>query len=48
MEVIWEDPKITASGQGLSGTEGAEVNGTVATFTDPDSSATASEYSATG
>src|SRR6266576_2511539 len=26
---------------------GAEVNGTVATFTDPDSSATASEYSAT-
>jgi hypothetical protein len=46
VEVIWEDAKITASGQNLSGTEGAEAKGTVATFTDPDTSATASEYSA--
>jgi hypothetical protein len=46
VEVIWEDPKITATGKNVSGTEGAEVNGTVATFTDPDTSATASEYSA--
>ncbi|MGH2854927.1 MAG: hypothetical protein ACRDLF_12140, partial [Solirubrobacteraceae bacterium] len=33
--------------QNLSGTEGAEASGTVATFTDPDLSATASEYAAT-
>jgi hypothetical protein len=46
VEVIWEDAKITATGQNLSGTEGAEAKGTVATFTDPDSSATASEYAA--
>ena len=46
VEVIWEDAKITASGQNLSGTEGAEANGTVATFTDPDTAATASEYAA--
>jgi Bacterial Ig-like domain (group 1) len=47
VEVIWEDATITATGQNLSGTEGAEASGTVATFTDPDKSATASEYSAT-
>ena len=47
VEVIWEDATITAAGQNLSGTEGAEASGTVATFTDPDKSATASEYSAT-
>jgi Bacterial Ig-like domain (group 1) len=47
VEVIWEDAKITASGQNLSGTEGAVASGTVATFTDPDTSATASEYAAT-
>jgi Bacterial Ig-like domain (group 1) len=46
VEVIWEDATITATGQSLSGTEGAEASGTVATFTDPDGSATASEYSA--
>lgn len=40
------DPKITAKGQSLSGTEGAEVSGAVATFTDPDVSAAPSEYSA--
>jgi hypothetical protein len=47
VDVIWEDAKIEAMGQNLSGTEGAEASGTVATFTDPDKSATASEYSAT-
>ncbi|HWX44867.1 MAG TPA: hypothetical protein VNY52_06060, partial [Solirubrobacteraceae bacterium] len=45
--VIWEDAKLeNATGQNLSGTEGAEASGTVAKFTDPDKSATASEYSA--
>jgi Bacterial Ig-like domain (group 1) len=44
---IWiEDPRIKATGQNPSGTEGAVASGTVATFTDPDLSATASEYSA--
>jgi hypothetical protein len=46
VEVIWEDAPIEATGQNLSGTEGAEASGTVAMFTDPDKSATASEYSA--
>jgi hypothetical protein len=46
VQVIWEDPKISAKGQNLSGTEGVEASGTVATFTDPDTSATAGEYSA--
>jgi Bacterial Ig-like domain (group 1) len=46
VDVIWEDAPITAAGENLSGTEGAEASGTVATFTDPDKSATASEYSA--
>jgi hypothetical protein len=41
------DPKITATGQNLTGTEGAEVGATVATFTDPDPLAAANEYSAT-
>jgi hypothetical protein len=44
---IWNDQPIAATGQNLSGTEGAVASGIVATFTDPDSSATASEYSAT-
>lgn len=45
---IWiEDPRINATGQNLPGTEGAVASGTVATFTDPDIFATASEYSAT-
>jgi hypothetical protein len=46
VKVIWEDAAIEATGQNLSGTEGAEASGTVATFTDPDKSASASEYSA--
>jgi len=41
------DPKITAAGQDLAGTEGAEVSAAVATFTDPDVLARAGEYSAT-
>jgi uncharacterized repeat protein (TIGR01451 family) len=40
------DQPITASGTTISATEGASFSGTVATFTDPDSTATASEYSA--
>lgn len=46
-EVGPSDQPLTAEGQNLSGVEGAEVNGTVATFTDPDTSATAGEYAAT-
>ncbi|HEY1591105.1 MAG TPA: PKD domain-containing protein [Solirubrobacteraceae bacterium] len=41
------DPAITASGSPVSATEGQPFSGTVATVTDPDTSATASEYSAT-
>lgn len=41
------DPSIVATGAAVTGTEGAPFNGTVATFTDPDASSTASEYSAT-
>jgi uncharacterized repeat protein (TIGR01451 family) len=41
------DPPITASGTTFSATEGASFSGEVATFTDPDIAATASEYSAT-
>ncbi len=41
------DPPITASGTTISATEGIAFNGTVATFTDPDTAATAGEYSAT-
>jgi hypothetical protein len=40
------DPTITAKGVTFSTKEGALFNGTVATFTDPDTSAMASEYSA--
>jgi hypothetical protein len=41
------DPKIAAAGAGaLQGTAGQPVSGTVATFTDPDTNATAGEYSA--
>jgi hypothetical protein len=47
----WEasvtDPEITASGTTVSATEGANFTGTVATFKDPDTSASASEYTAT-
>jgi Bacterial Ig-like domain (group 1) len=42
----WEAP-ITAAGTSISSTEGQSFSGTVATFTDPDLAATASEYSAT-
>jgi PKD repeat protein len=41
------DQPITASGTTFSATEGASFSGDVATFTDPDTAATASEYSAT-
>ena len=40
------DARITAGAQSLSGTEGTEASGTLANFTDPDKSASASEYSA--
>jgi len=46
VHVIW-DPAISAQGgQSFSGTEPAAAGGTVATFTDPDSNAKASDYSA--
>jgi len=38
---------ITASGMSFSATEGTSSSGPVASFTDPDTAATASEYSAT-
>ena len=41
------DQPITARGVDISATEGAPFSGVVATFTDPDAAATASEYSAT-
>jgi len=41
------DPPITAHGTTVSSTEGASFSGKVATFDDPDTSATTSEYSAT-
>jgi len=47
--VIWAaptDPAITAKGTTVSATEGQSFSGTVATFSDPDTSATAGEYSA--
>jgi hypothetical protein len=41
------DVPITATGTTISATEGAPFSGTVASFTDPDTSATAGEYTAT-
>src|SRR6266581_3758372 len=41
------DQPISASGTTVSATEGAGFSGAVATFTDPDTAATASEYAAT-
>ncbi|MHB8242519.1 MAG: SdrD B-like domain-containing protein [Solirubrobacteraceae bacterium] len=41
------DPPITATGTPVSATEAAKFSGRVATFTDPDASATAGEYAAT-
>jgi PKD repeat protein len=40
------DPAITASGTSISSTEGSAFAGTVASFTDPNTAATAAEYSA--
>ena len=44
---VERDPQISASASTIAATEGSDFSGTVATFTDPDSSAAASEYSAT-
>ncbi len=44
--VDWE-ALIAATGVNVSATEGAVFSGTVATFTDPDSAATAGDYTAT-
>lgn len=44
---VWTDPPIAATGTDLNATEGASATRTVATFTDPDTSAAASEYAAT-
>ncbi len=41
------DSSITAVGMPVAATEGSPFTGTIATFTDPDTEATASEYSAT-
>src|SRR5712692_8016164 len=41
------DSSITAAGMPVAATEGSPFTGTVATFTDPDTNATAAEYSAT-
>ncbi len=41
------DSSITAVGMPVAATEGSPFTGTIATFTDPDTAATASEYSAT-
>lgn len=41
------DPAITATGTPVAATEGVSSSGAVATITDPDANATASEYSAT-
>jgi Bacterial Ig-like domain (group 1) len=43
---IWFDQSISAKGVAVSPTEGTNFCGTVATFTDPDLSAKASDYSA--
>lgn len=44
--VTWE-AKIVATGTNISAVEGASFNGTVASFTDADTAATAGEYTAT-
>jgi Bacterial Ig-like domain (group 1) len=43
----WTDPLITAAGKTINATEGLPFSGPVATFVDPDLSATAAEYAAT-
>jgi outer membrane protein assembly factor BamB len=48
VETVTEPERpISATGMTLGGTEAAKVSGTVASFTDPETKATASEYSAT-
>jgi len=47
LTVAASDQPITASGTTVSATEGASFSGSVASFTDPDTAATASEYTAT-
>jgi streptogramin lyase len=44
---VYHDPSINALGSPVTATEGRPFTGKVAAFTDPDSSSTASEYSAT-
>ena len=44
---VAQDPPITGKGTSVSATEGKSFSGTVATFSDADSTATASQYSAT-
>jgi hypothetical protein len=46
-EIPCPERAITARGTTISATEGASFSGPVATFTDPDTTATASEYTAT-
>jgi hypothetical protein len=46
VQKTWTDPVITASGTAISAVEGIPFSGTVATFTDPDPTSTAGEYSA--
>jgi len=46
-EVPCPEQGISATGTTISATEGASFTGTVASFTDPDPNATASEYAAT-
>lgn len=43
---VASNPAITATGNGISATEGASFSGAVASFKDPDGSAKASDYSA--
>ena len=47
VSVVWDEPISARGGQSFTGTEPAAVSGTLATFTDPDPNATASEYTAT-
>jgi hypothetical protein len=47
VQVIWDQAISAHGGYSFTGTEPATISGTVATFTDPDPSATAGEYTAT-
>ena len=46
-EYQYQEQPITATGTSFNATEGASFSGKVASFTDPDTKATASEYTAT-